>query len=143
MAVERYIKTVEEHLRKVIAFHQRYWDSRLHILLMAYRASTHNMSLTPASLVFQRELPTALRPAVWDTPDGEQPISDHAANLVDHLYGIHNYARQYMKLVSYRMKTHYDRLTNCAGYEGGKVWLCHPNRMKGTSAKLRSSWEGP
>jgi hypothetical protein len=52
--VERYIKTVEEHLRKVITLHQRYWDARLPIFLLAYRAST--MGLIPANLMFRREL---------------------------------------------------------------------------------------
>jgi hypothetical protein len=55
--VERYIKTVEEHLRKVIASHQRDWDERLPFFFLAYRASTHDKTgLTPASLVFGREL---------------------------------------------------------------------------------------
>jgi transposase InsO family protein len=55
--VERYIKTVEEHLRKVVALHQRDCDARLPIFLLAYRASTHDTTgLTPANLVFQREL---------------------------------------------------------------------------------------
>jgi hypothetical protein len=55
--VERYIKAVEEHLRKVVISDQRDCDARLHISLLAYRASTHGiMGLNPASLVFEREL---------------------------------------------------------------------------------------
>jgi hypothetical protein len=38
--VERYTKTVEEHLRKVVALHQRDWDARLPTFLLAYRAFT-------------------------------------------------------------------------------------------------------
>jgi hypothetical protein len=54
--VECYIKTDEKHLRKVIASHQRDWDARLSIFLLAYRASTHDTTgLTPVSLVFGRE----------------------------------------------------------------------------------------
>jgi transposase InsO family protein len=33
--VERYIKTIEEHLRKVVASHRRDWDGRLHLFLLA------------------------------------------------------------------------------------------------------------
>jgi transposase InsO family protein len=40
--VERYIKTIEEHLWKVVASHQRDWDERLFLFLLAYRASTHD-----------------------------------------------------------------------------------------------------
>jgi hypothetical protein len=62
--VERYIKTIEEHLRKVVAQHQRDWNERLPLFLLAYRAASHDTTgLTPSSLVFGREL----RPTVWST----------------------------------------------------------------------------
>jgi hypothetical protein len=32
---ERYLKTIEEHLRKVVASHQRDWDARLPIFILA------------------------------------------------------------------------------------------------------------
>ncbi|PNF37388.1 hypothetical protein B7P43_G16132 [Cryptotermes secundus] len=55
--VERYVKTIEEHLWKVVASHQSDWDERLPLFLLAYRASTHDtMGLTPASLVLGRQL---------------------------------------------------------------------------------------
>jgi hypothetical protein len=42
------------------------------------------------------------------------------------------------------MKTRYDKLANCAGYqEGDRVWLYRPTRTKRRSPKLQSSWEGP
>ncbi|PNF27179.1 hypothetical protein B7P43_G07850 [Cryptotermes secundus] len=55
--VERYIKTIEEHLRKFVASHQRDRDERLPLFLLAYRTSIHDTTgLNPASLVFGREL---------------------------------------------------------------------------------------
>jgi hypothetical protein len=55
--VEPYIKTVEEHPRKIIASHPRNWDIILPIFLLDYRTSTHDtMGLIPASLLFVREL---------------------------------------------------------------------------------------
>jgi hypothetical protein len=55
--VERYVKTIEEHLRKVVSTHQKDWDERLPIFLLAYRASTHDTTgMTPANMVFGREL---------------------------------------------------------------------------------------
>jgi hypothetical protein len=55
--VERYVKTVEEHLRKVVSTHQRDWDERLPIFLLAYLASTHETTgITPANMAFEREL---------------------------------------------------------------------------------------
>jgi transposase InsO family protein len=53
--VERYVKTIEEHLRKVVSTYQRDWDERLPIFLLAYRASTHDTTgMTPANIVFGR-----------------------------------------------------------------------------------------
>jgi hypothetical protein len=53
--VERYVKTIEEHLRKVVSTYQRDWDERLPIFLLAYRASTHDTTgMTPANMVFGR-----------------------------------------------------------------------------------------
>jgi hypothetical protein len=41
------------------------------------------------------------------------------------------------------MKTHYDKLANCAGYhKGNKVWLYRPTCKKRKLPKLQSSWEG-
>jgi hypothetical protein len=55
--VERYVKTVEEHRRKVISMHHRDWDEWLPIFLLSYRASTHETTGTkPTSMVFRREL---------------------------------------------------------------------------------------
>jgi hypothetical protein len=92
--VVRYIKTIEEHLRKVVASHQRDWDRRLHLFLLAYRASTHDTTgLTPASLVFGRELRLPCDLLIGMPPDKENPTTDYVAGLVDHLHDIHQYAR--------------------------------------------------
>jgi hypothetical protein len=54
---EHYVKTVKEHLRMVVSTHQRDWDGRLLVFLLTYRAATHETtSVTPASMVFEREL---------------------------------------------------------------------------------------
>jgi hypothetical protein len=77
-------------------------------------------------------------------PDKERPTTDCAAEIVDHLHDIQQYARRNLKLARDRMKTRYDKLANSAGYqEGDKVWLYRPTCTKGKSPKLQSSWEGP
>jgi hypothetical protein len=59
--VERYIKTFEEHLRKVVASHEREWDEKLPLFLLAYSATTHvTTGLAPASLAFRRKLCPAI-----------------------------------------------------------------------------------
>jgi hypothetical protein len=102
------------------------------IFLQAYGASTHNTTgLTPASLVFGREhrLPCDLLFGV--PPSKERPTIDHAANLVDHLHDIHNYARQFLKLANDQMKTRYGRLT-----------ARPPTRETKYGSIVQSSWVG-
>jgi hypothetical protein len=108
-----------------VSLHQWDCDARLPIFLFAYRASTHDtMDLTPASLVFRTELQQPCDLLFGEPPDKERPTINHAANFVDHLHDIQNYACQHQKLASDWVKTHYDRLANSMGYhKDDKVWL--------------------
>ena len=55
--VVRYVKIIEEYLRKVISIHQRDCDERLPIFLLAYRALNHETNgVTPSSMLFGRDL---------------------------------------------------------------------------------------
>jgi hypothetical protein len=137
--LKRSIKTIEGHLRKVISTHQRDWDERLHLFLLAYWTSTHDTTgLTPASLVFGRELRLHGDLLSGVLPDKESTATDYAADLVDHLHDIHKYARQLLKLASDRMKTRYDKLASSAGYQEGDImWLyCQPARWSNRKTSI-------
>jgi transposase InsO family protein len=91
--VERYFKTVEEHLRKVVASQKRDWDERLPLLLLAYRAPTHDTTgLIPALLVFGRERRLPCEMILGAPPEKERPTIDHATYLVNQIHDIHDYA---------------------------------------------------
>jgi hypothetical protein len=137
--VERYVKTTEERLRKVVSDHQRDWDERLPIFLLSYRASTQETTgVTPASMVFGRDL------KLGASPDKEMSTTDYTTELIESLDNIHHFAREHLKLSSDRMKARYDRLANSAGYrEGDRVWLYLPTRKRGQSPKPQTCWEGP
>ncbi|KAJ4437535.1 hypothetical protein ANN_17680 [Periplaneta americana] len=93
--VERYIKTVEEHLRKVVSNHQRDWDARVPLFLFAYRASVHDTTgMTPANMVFGRELrlPCDLLfgtpPSADQAPQDGQRQDESALRQISQLCGI-------------------------------------------------------
>jgi hypothetical protein len=45
-------KAAEENLRKVVLKHQRDWDQRLHLFMLAYRVSTQEITgMAIASMV--------------------------------------------------------------------------------------------
>jgi hypothetical protein len=90
--------------------------------------------LTPANLVFQRELHLSCDLLFGAPPNREWPTINHVADLADH---IHNYGHQQLKLASDEMKTHYDWLAKCEdNHEGNNVWLYRPTCTKGKSPKL-------
>jgi hypothetical protein len=53
--VERHVYAAGEHQRKVVSTQRREWNERLHIFLLAYRASPHETTgTTHTSMVFGR-----------------------------------------------------------------------------------------
>jgi hypothetical protein len=143
--VERYVKTIEEHLRKVVSSNQRDWDERIPIFLLAYRASTHETTgVTPANLVFGRELRLPCDLMFGAPPDKGQSVMAYAAELAERLRDTHMFARQHLQVASDRMKARYDQLANSADFqERDRVWLYRPIRKRGKSPKLQTCWEGP
>jgi hypothetical protein len=143
--MERYIKTVEEHLWKIIVSYQMNWKERLPLFLLAYWASTQwHLRLDSSPPSFGARTPTTLWPAMWGTPpDKEWPTTDHAANLVGLLHDIQYYAHQHLKLASDWMRTWSDKLANSTSYQEGKgVWIYRPTRKREIT-KTSSLWEGP
>jgi hypothetical protein len=113
---KRYIKTIEEHLRKVDASHQRDRDEGLPLFLLANWASPHDTTgLSPASLVLGRELRLTCDLLFGVPLDKERPTTDNEADLVGHLHDIYQYGHQHLQLSRDRMKTRYDKLSNSAG----------------------------
>ncbi|UYV64922.1 K02A2.6-like [Cordylochernes scorpioides] len=143
--VERFNKTMEEHLSKVVEQHQRDWDVRLPPFLMAYRAAIHETTgQTPANIMFGRELrlPCDLE---FGSP-GEPPaeVTAYVNNLRSILLETHELVRAKIRTASHRMKTRYDQRANHDGFrQNDLVWLFDPKRKKGLSPKLMPVWEGP
>jgi hypothetical protein len=72
--VERYIKTADEQLRKIVASNKSDWDARSPHVLLPYRVSADGTAaLTPASLVFSRELRLPNDLIFGTPPEKERP----------------------------------------------------------------------
>jgi transposase InsO family protein len=143
--VERFNKTMEEHLSKVVAKNQRDWDQQLPLLLMAYRSAVHESTgQSPAKVIFGKDLklPCDL---MFGTPEAEKlEVHDYADELQKRLLEIHDMVRERIQISSDRMKSRYDIRANSAGFqENDMVWLYNPTRKKGLSPKLSQSWDGP
>jgi hypothetical protein len=137
MMVECHVKMIRKHLRKVGSTHQRDWEERLPILLLAYQASTHETTgETPANMLFgwKLRLPCDL---MTGAPQTRKNRRDSTGDLIERLHDIHHFAQQNLNVVSDWMKARYDQLANSAGFqEVDRVWLYCPNWKRRNSPKL-------
>ena len=144
--VERFNRTLEDMLSKVVSSDQRDWDQKLPFVMLAYRSSVHESTkFTPCKLMFGREveLPTDL---MFGRPPGEVQLDIHGyvANAKEEMYTVYEMARIEMKKASDRQKRHYDLHQNMKTFPVGEaVWLHNPSKKRGISPKLQCDWEGP
>ncbi|GBM15589.1 Transposon Ty3-I Gag-Pol polyprotein [Araneus ventricosus] len=143
--VERFNRTILNHLSLFVSKNQTDCDTHLPLFLLAYKSADHEASgCTPADMLFGRtlRLPCDIlfgRPS--DTPSSP---NEYLNNLEARLESVHAFARERIKLASERMKTRYD--SGATGHhfkEGDQVWMYNPKRRRGLSPKLQQNWEGP
>ncbi|KAJ8937745.1 hypothetical protein NQ318_009155 [Aromia moschata] len=129
----------------VVSDHQRDWDQFLHLFLLAYRSSIHETTgQTPASIVMGRELRLPCDLKFGCTPGDDVTGEDYVSTLRQRMDDIHERVRSNIQGASDRMKETYDINANDGRYQpGNQVCLYNPQRRRGLSPKLQSSWEGP
>ncbi|KAJ8958721.1 hypothetical protein NQ318_016449 [Aromia moschata] len=111
----------------------------------AYRSSVHETTgQTPASIVMGRELRLPCDLKFGCTPGDDVAGEDYVSTLRQRMDDIHERVRSNIQGASDRMKETYDINANHGRYQpGNQVWLYNPQRRRGLSPKLQSSWEGP
>ncbi|KAJ8934926.1 hypothetical protein NQ318_011338 [Aromia moschata] len=121
------------------------WEEFLHLFLLAYRSSVHETTgQTPASIVMGRELRLPCDLKFGCTPGDDVAGEDYVSTLRQRMDDIHERVRSNIQGASDRMKETYDINAKDGRYQpGNQVWLYNPQRRRGLSPKLQSSWEGP
>ncbi|KAJ8380732.1 hypothetical protein SKAU_G00015100 [Synaphobranchus kaupii] len=110
-------------------------------------AVQESSQLTPAALMFGRELRTPVDLVFGALPEPEEPSrtrEEYYHRLRDRLLVAHDFARKAQASAGFKQKRWYD--TRCRGQAfaaGEQVWVYCPERKKGLSPKLRASWRGP
>ncbi|KAJ8948307.1 hypothetical protein NQ318_020794 [Aromia moschata] len=117
----------------------------LHLFLLAYRSSVHETTgQTPASIVMGRELRLPCDLKFGCTPGDDVAGEDYVSTLRQRMDDIRERVRSNIQGASDRMKETYDINANDGRYQpGNQIWLYNPQRRRGLSPKLQSSWEGP
>ena len=146
--IERYNRTLENILSKLIDNEQRSWDDALPYAMMAYRSSVHELTnQSPAKMLLGREIQLPVDLLLGCPPDSvvfEGDVASYVEGLRDVLRNVHEYAREYMVEASEKQKRGYDHRTNYKSYKAGdSVFLFEPIRKKGICPKFESLWTGP
>ncbi|GBN85459.1 Transposon Ty3-I Gag-Pol polyprotein [Araneus ventricosus] len=143
--VERFNRTILNHLSLFVSKNQTDWDTHLPLFLLAYRSADHEATgCTPADILFGRTLRLPCDILFGRPSDMPSSPNEYLNNLEARLESVHAFARERIKLASERMKTRYD--SGATGHhfkEGDKVWMYNPKRRRGLSPKLQQNWEGP
>jgi transposase InsO family protein len=146
--VERFHRTLNSILGKVIAENQRDWDLHIPYAVAAYRATVHEATgYSPNFLIYGREVAAPLD-VVMGQPPNSASISPSVGDFVEDrlatartAYGI---VRENLRKAAERQKHYYDLRVKKANYTAGdRVWLWRPRRKTGRKFKWARCYTGP
>ena len=146
--VERFHRTLNSMLGKVVAQNQRDWHEHLPSVMAAYRASKHESTgYSPNFLLFSREN-TAPVDLVFGVVPGEeahhQSTEEYVAEMQRRQRESYALARQHLEKAAERRKKDYDIRVKPQQFQVGQwVWYFYPRRYAGRSPKWSKYYQGP
>ena len=144
--VERFNRTVEAMLSKVVNQNQKNWDTCLSKVLFAYRSAIHEATgYTPFHLMFGRtpRLPVDVMLGRVDENDFVG-YPQYVQQLHHNLKNAFLLAREKITASVKHQKTVYDKGSRGSELRvGDRVWLHVPAVKLGRTKKLSSLWRGP
>ena len=146
--VERFNRTLEAMLSKVVADNQADWDTHLPRVLFAYRTAIHETTkFSPFRIVYGRSpiLPVDVMIGRDHSIQGlGKPIPAHVRDVGKSLHSMFQIIRGHQSQAHQRNKRRYDeRISGGSFVVGDRVWLYVPAVKKGTSKKFSCLWRGP
>ena len=146
-AAERFHRTLNSMLGKVVAENQKDWDTHLPLVMAAYRASRHESTgYSPNFLVMGREARAPLD-VVLDLPvaEGEATNYDeHVSKLNDRLRYAYSVVQSHLGRAAERAKHYYDMRVRKQRYTAGD-WVSYynPRHFRGREDKWSRKFSGP
>jgi transposase InsO family protein len=146
-AIERLHRTMNSMLGKVVAEHQKDWDTHLPYVMAAYRASRHEATgYSPNHLVLGREnrMPIDI---VLDLPSVEEPAEtydDYVDKMQERLREAYKLVREHIGQAAERNKKYYDLRVRPQKYAVGNwVLYYNPRHYRGREDKWSRKFIGP
>ena len=146
--VERFHRTLNTMMGKVVSESQRDWDERLPFVMSAYRASPHSSTgFSPNRLFLGHE---NRMPVDWvmGLPSDERPagftIDDYVRQQQERAEESYELVRLHLRTNAERRKVAYDvRVRKTQFSEGEWVWYYYPRRYQRRSPKWQPCYIGP
>jgi hypothetical protein len=146
--VERFHRTLNTMLGKVVSDSQRDWDERLPLVLAAYRTTPHSTTgFSPTRLFLGRDMRMPLDLVMGLTTEVDPNIltvDDYVAQTKERADRCYDIARKHLRAAAERRKASYDMKLKSTEFKVGDwVWYWYPRRYQRKSAKWQRSYTGP
>jgi len=146
-AIERFHRSLNGMLGKVIKESQTDWDERLPFVMAAYRASRHDSTgFSPNALTLGRETKAPVD-LVLNPPSAEEPLvhyDDYVERLRDRIRGAYTLVREELGRAAERNRKYYDLRVRPRQYSIGQwVYYYNPRHYRGRQDKWSRKYGGP
>jgi transposase InsO family protein len=143
--IERWHRSLNAMMAKIVDAKQKHWTEFLPFLVAAYNNSVHSStSFTPNFLMFGRDLLTPIDVAMGVSGTESRSANDYAQHMRDSLAEAYGIVRRHWKIRSEAIKKHYDLSVKPMKFEeGDQVWYFCPRTTRGTSPKWSKLVTGP
>ena len=145
--IERFHRTLNAILGKVVSRSQRDWDEWIPYAVAAYRATAHESTgFSPNYVIFGREnrLPIDLVLGLPGNDDALASVDDFVAMREQRWRDCYTLVREHLQKTAERSKHRYDlRVRETQFGVGDKVWYFYPRRRVGLTPKWQRFYDGP
>jgi hypothetical protein len=145
--VERFHRTLNSILGKVVAENQRDWDYHVPYAVAAYRATVNETTgYSPNFLVFGREVAAPIDILMGQPPNSQplQSVNDFVDERLNAARISYKIVREQLHKAAERQKHYYDlRVKKTSYHVGDQVWLWKMRRKTGRKLKWERCYTGP
>ena len=145
-AIERFHRTLNGMLGRVVAENQKDWDLWLPYIMAAYRSSQNESTYSPNFLMLGREVRAPIDIVLGTGVNESLAVTydDFVDDMRNRLCNAYNVVRRQLGKTAERNKHYYDLRVKPTSYKvGDVVYYFNPRRYRGLQEKWQRKFTGP